>query len=72
MAYPLSMSDHTPPMLHCSLLIPKAGRFAKVGIADTKNFGFLLWGLARRRNTAMIMVRHGKAAIKVAGTAVPF
>jgi hypothetical protein len=40
MAYPLSMSEHTTPVLYCSLLIPKARTFAKVGIADNKNLGF--------------------------------
>jgi hypothetical protein len=40
MAYPLSMSDDTTPMPYCSLLIPKARTFAKVGIADNKILGF--------------------------------
>ncbi len=34
------MSDHTTPVLYCSLLIPKARTFAKVGIEDNKNLGF--------------------------------
>jgi hypothetical protein len=34
------MSDHTTPMPYCSLLIPKARTFAKVGIADNKILGF--------------------------------
>jgi integrase len=40
------MSDHTTPMRYCRLLIPKVGKFAKVGIADSTN----LW-----RNAAMLM-----------------
>jgi hypothetical protein len=34
------MSEHTTPVLDCSLLIPKARTFAKVGIEDNKNLGF--------------------------------
>jgi hypothetical protein len=34
------MSEHTTPVLYCSLLIPKARTFAKVGIADNKTLGF--------------------------------
>jgi len=45
-------------MLHCSLLIPKAWRFAKVGFVDSKNpgFGFPLRGLDGRRQIAMTIV----------------
>jgi hypothetical protein len=66
MAYPLSLNDQTTPILHGSLLIPKAGKFAKVGIADAKNlgFGFPFWGLDGRRKIAMIGSRHGVVTMR--------
>ena len=34
------MSNHTTPVLYCSLLIPKVGRFAKEGNQDSTYHGF--------------------------------